>query len=297
MMQAPLLEAVTQAIADALGQPFTPTDQKPVGGGCINRAEVLSDGRQRFFVKLNSADGLEMFEAEADGLRELSQARTLHIPEPLCTGTAHGQAFLVMEFIDEGRETGEARRLLGQGVAELHRCQAERFGWHRDNTIGATPQPNDWHSDWVTFYGEMRLRFQLDLAARNGFRGQLQEQGNRLIEQLPAFFTDYRPAPSLLHGDLWGGNYTVDSDGRPVLYDPAVYYGDREADIAMTELFGGFGRDFAAAYNDAWPLDAGYRVRKDLYNLYHLLNHANLFGGGYASQSERVIRRLLSEVT
>jgi len=189
---------------------------------------------------------------------------------------------------------GATDELLGRQLAALHRVTHTRFGWHRDNTIGSTPQINTQKNDWVTFYREQRLRYQLELAAENGYGGSLQRRGEQLLERLPAFFISYRPRPSLLHGDLWGGNHAALTDGTPVIFDPAVYYGDREADLAMTELFGGFGSGFYSAYRAAWPLDPGYRVRKDLYNLYHVLNHLNLFGGGYRGQAEQMVDRLLA---
>jgi protein-ribulosamine 3-kinase len=177
----------------------------------------------------------------------------------------------------------------------MHRATSGRFGWHRDNTIGATPQLNAWESDWIVFWQTYRLGYQLDLAARSGHGGQLQRRGGLLLERLPALF-DHAPVPSLLHGDLWGGNFSGDAEGNPVIFDPACYYGDREADLAMTELFGGFSGRFYSAYRAAWPLDPGYDTRKTLYNLYHILNHLNLFGGGYGSQAERMIDRLLAEL-
>ncbi len=159
---------------------------------------------------------------------------------------------------------------------------ASQFGWKRDNTIGSTPQRNGTSSDWVEFFRERRLRTQLDLALRNGFAGRLQERGNVLLDLMGAYFSSYRPVPSLLHGDLWGGNWGVDAAGVPLIFDPAVYYGDREADLAMTRLFGGFGNAFYTAYHSNWPLDQAAGSRRGLYNLYHVLNHANLFGGAYA---------------
>jgi fructosamine-3-kinase len=184
---------------------------------------------------------------------------------------------------------------LGQQLAHLHRASAARFGWHRDNTIGATPQPNPWTESWIEFWRTQRLAFQLQLAARNGHTGGLQRRGEQLLVRLDALLA-HDPARSLLHGDLWGGNAAATAAGEPVLFDPACYYGDRETDLAMTELFGGFAPAFYSEYRAAWPLDAGYGARRDLYNLYHVLNHLNLFGGGYRAQAEGMIERLLSEV-
>ncbi len=185
------------------------------------------------------------------------------------------------------------QRRLGEQLAALHRCEAKRFGFASDNFIGTTPQPNSWTEDWVTFWREHRLGFQLRLADQNGYGGQLQRFGEKLMEALPAFFAGYTPQPSLLHGDLWSGNHAFLADGTPTIFDPAAYYGDRECDLAMTELFGGYPADFHAAYRAAYPLDAGYVTRRELYNLYHILNHANLFGGDYARQAEQMMQRLL----
>jgi len=280
------------SIGAATGEAFELAGRRPVGGGDINQAELLvgRDGR-RFFVKLNRADRLAMFEAEADGLAEIAGARAIRVPGPVCSGVDGDRAYLVLEYLDmDGR--GDAAEL-GRRLAALHRARQERFGWRRDNTIGATPQPNDWRDDWIAFLREQRLGHQLRLARRRGAPARLIDQGERLLAELPAFFQAYAPVPSLLHGDLWGGNYGY-ADGQPVLFDPAVYYGDREADLAMTELFGGFPAAFYAAYAEAWPLDPGYASRRTLYNLYHVLNHYNLFGGGYAGQAEGMIGRLLA---
>ncbi|MDH3990520.1 MAG: fructosamine kinase family protein, partial [Gammaproteobacteria bacterium] len=162
---------------------------------------------------------------------------------------------------------------------------------HRENTIGLTPQLNGWSDSWVEFLKEQRLGFQLRLAADNGFAGALQEQGARLLRRLPAWFEDYNPSPSLLHGDLWGGNW-ASCGGEPVIFDPAVYYGDRESDLAMTRLFGGFGRTFYTAYEAAWPLEPGHEARNDIYQLYHVLNHLNLFGSGYLGRAQELLRKL-----
>ena len=185
---------------------------------------------------------------------------------------------------------------LGEGLAAMHRHCASEFGWRQDNTIGTTPQLNSYSSDWLQFWSERRLKFQLQLADRNGYQGELLKLGARLSEACHVLFDNYHPQPSLLHGDLWSGNVAALPDGTPIIFDPAVYFGDRETDIAMTELFGGFNGSFYSAYNDAWPLDKGYQQRKHFYNLYHVLNHLNLFGGGYLRQAEHLMSRLLSEL-
>lgn len=234
-----------------------------------------------------------MFEAEFLGLQALAAADAIRVPLPLCTGSADGQSYIVMEYIPLGGSGSNARA--GEQLAELHRHQADAFGWQRANTIGSTRQTNDWTAAWIDFWREHRLGFQLQEAARNGLGNNLQQLGEKLLEVFPVLM-DHDPLPSLLHGDLWGGNLSFDNAGSPVIYDPATYYGDREAEIAMTELFGGFGGGFYDAYNAVWPLDAGYAMRKAFYNLYHILNHANMFGGGYVQQAQQMMERLLAEL-
>jgi protein-ribulosamine 3-kinase len=288
----PQWNIITAHIHRASGVPFQLRHERAISGGCINRAHRISDGQRTFFVKLNGAARLAMFEAEAAGLRELATAQALRVPQPLCVGVADALAYLVLEWLELSGHVNGAQ--VGQQLAQLHRASAAQFGWQRDNTIGATPQLNPQTLDWVTFWGEQRLGYQLQLAAANGYGGQLQRSGEQLRLALPTLL-DHQPQPSLLHGDLWGGNLGALADGAPVIFDPAVYYGDRETDVAMTELFGGFDPAFYAAYREAWALAAGYDTRKILYNLYHVLNHLNLFGGGYLRQAERMMAQLLAE--
>lgn len=248
----------------------------------------------RYFVKTAAASRLSMFEAEAAGVELLAAARCVRTPRAIATDVEGDVAWICLEHVQLRPRTPESDARLGLQLAELHGVTHELYGWERDNTIGPTPQVNAWSSDWAAFWSDARLRPQLALAASNGYRGRLQADGERLRGRIRDFFRTYTPAPSLLHGDLWSGNAATDDGGAPVIYDPAVYYGDRESDVAMTELFGGFAPDFYAAYRDAWPLDAGYETRRDLYNLYHVLNHLNLFGRSYLGQAERLIGRLLS---
>jgi protein-ribulosamine 3-kinase len=292
----PIWPEIAERITAATGEPFELRSHRAVAGGCINTAYVLEAGARRYFVKTNRASGLEMFEAEADGLAELHRAGAVRVPSPIFSGVAADTAFLVMEYLPLGRSGAGAAERLGRRLADLHRTTAPRYGWHRDNTIGSTPQVNTQSGAWIDFWRERRLGSQLDLAARKGHGGRLQRAGERLMADLDAFFAGHDPEPSLLHGDLWSGNYAADESGEPVIYDPAVYYGDREADLAMTELFGGFPQAFYGAYRDAWPLDAGYRVRRTVYNLYHVLNHLNLFGGGYGAQAQQMMDSLISEI-
>lgn len=288
-------QAIAEQIAAASGEPFDPQPPATLGGGCINEAVRLTDGTRTWFVKLNRAELLDMFDAEYDGLKAMHDTHSIRVPRPLCTGQAGGRSFIAMEHLAFGRAAAGGHALAGRQLAAMHRCTAPGFGWQRDNTIGSTPQPNAWRDDWIAFWRDQRLGFQLDLAAAKGFGGQLQRLGEQLRGRFAALL-DHDPRPALLHGDLWGGNYGFDADGAPVIFDPASYFGDREADLAMTELFGGFPADFHAAYREAWPLPPGYEVRRTLYNLYHILNHLNLFGGGYAGQAENMMRRLLAEV-
>ena len=250
-----------------------------VSGGCIHQCyRVTIAGRQRF-LKVNDAGFADAFAAEADGLSAL-RATGLRAPEPLGHGSEDGQSYLLLEYLELQRQGDFAA--LGRMLAQAHRKPGPRFGWARDNYIGSTPQQNGWCEDWTEFWCERRVRPQMEMA---GIKSELAAVA-RLLEK-------HRPQPSLLHGDLWSGNAGFTKDG-PVVFDPAVYYGDREADLAMTELFGGFPASFYEAYRAEYPLDAGYATRKHLYNLYHVLNHLNLFGGGYGAQAQRLIDQLLA---
>ncbi|MER0203396.1 MAG: fructosamine kinase family protein [Nitrosomonas sp.] len=275
---------------------FTVKESRSIGGGCINQTYCITDGAQRFFVKLNTPGNLLMFEAEAAGLMEIHRSETLRIPLPICYGQNDQVAWLILEYLDLNSGMRGKAADLGRQLAAMHRTTSKQFGWVRDNTIGKTLQINTLSLDWVNFWRTQRLGFQLDLAKTNGHNGKLQKLGEQLLINLDKFFPDASPLPALLHGDLWSGNYAYDGNGNPVLFDPAVYYGDREADIAMTELFGGFSADFYSAYRYDYPLDSGYNIRKLVYNLYHILNHLNLFGSSYRHQTEQTINTLLAEI-
>lgn len=263
-------------------------------GGCINTGYrvTLADG-QHCFIKLNQRQYANMFATESAGLQAIRNTATIRVPAPLGHGSYGHYAYLILESIEMHPHGNN--HLAGAQLAALHRHSTPQYGWEQDNTIGSTPQHNTWHKDWISFWQQERLGFQLHRAKQNSYPSQAYEQGLRLQEQLACFFTDYHPIPSLLHGDLWSGNMAYTSNGSPIIFDPAVYYGDRETDLAMTELFGGFDADFYAAYHARWPLDQGYKVRKTLYNLYHILNHFNLFGDGYASQAAHMTGMLLAE--
>ena len=254
------------------------TDAQSVSGGCIHRCYRASLKGRRVFLKVNDARFADAFAAEADGLAALRSAGC-RAPEPVSHGCVGTEAYLLMEFL-ELKSRGDYAAL-GRALAALHERQGEQFGWTRANYIGSTPQKNDPSSSWAEFWRKQRMEPQLSLARRNGYAIDLGDVCD-LLEK-------HNPAPSLLHGDLWGGNAGFLPNAAPVLFDPAVYYGDREADLAMTELFGGFPREFYSAYG---ALPAGYETRKHLYNLYHLLNHLNLFGGGYLAQVKSTLRLL-----
>ena len=254
-------------------------EAQPASGGCIHRCYRVRIGGKAWFLKVNAARFADAFAAEADGLAAL-RSIGIRAPEPSSTGIAGGQAYLLLEYLD--LNGGKDFAALGRMLANAHRKCGTRFGWQRDNYIGTTPQPNGWRDNWAQFWLEQRMLPQLELARRNGFD----------IDCPPLDLLEgHAVKPSLLHGDLWSGNAGFTSAG-PVLFDPAVYYGDREADLAMTELFGGFPRQFYESYDSIWPLEAGYERRKHLYNLYHLLNHLNLFGAGYLGQVEATLRLL-----
>ena len=271
-------------------------------GGCINQAFKVTDSKNNhWFIKTNKATQLAMFIAESAGLDALHESQTIRIPKSICHGTNKELSYHVLEYVELNSPINQAST--GQALARMHLYPykipvaqpQKRFGWIQNNTIGLTPQSNTPHDSWVSFWKEERLLPQLNLAKSNGYSSKDFDNGLKLAESLDHFFTSYSPQASLLHGDLWSGNCASDSQGLPVIFDPAVYIGDRETDIAMTELFGGFSQDFYAAYNAHFPFDPEYKTRKQLYNLYHILNHFNLFGGGYASQSAKMTKSLLSE--
>ena len=287
-----LHQALTKVL-DELGVPLSgDLVMRPVGGGCINQAYRVDSGDHSYFVKLNDPDGYDMFAAEAEGLTAMRDSKSVRVPEVIGLGTHANRACLILEYIDLQPLGARSAGLLGEQLAAMHRSRAKDFGWIRDNTIGSTHQVNTRLGDWTTFWAEHRIGFQLELAARNGYRGDLQRNGERLLTALPELLDGHQPASSLLHGDLWGGNCAADGEGNPVIFDPACYYGDRECDLAMTELLGALPVIFYEAYHAAWPIDFGYETRRDLYNLYHILNHLNLFGGHYLNQANAIIKRL-----
>ena len=307
-----------------LGVPLV--GQAAVGGGCIHQAWALdlADGR-RLFAKTNRLSELPLLRAEADGLAALAAgAGDLVIPQPLACEALDARALLLMEWLPlAGAASGSGGGLgsgpgavaslpgssgpanpmapaqawgrFGAALADLHRRSLAssdgRFGWPQDNFIGSGPQANGWLADWGQFFADRRLAPQLALAAQ---AGQPLRQGEALLRQLPAWLNHHGAEPCLLHGDLWAGNGGLLVDGRGAIFDPAVYRGDREVDLAMARLFGGFPASVFAGYETRWPLPPGHGQRREIYNLYHLLNHANLFGGGYWRQAQASIDALLA---
>jgi protein-ribulosamine 3-kinase len=289
-------EAIAREIGAQLGGECAPEPESAVAGGSIHRSYRWRCGGLPLFVKVADYRGAAGLEAEAVGLLELAGAHAVRIPTVRARGRAGRSAFLALEWIESRPAGRAAEHRLGEQLAAQHRVTAERFGFGDDNLIGRTRQANGWLEDWAEFFRERRLRPQLALAAQSGFAELLEKPGARLLESIDGLLAGHRPQASLLHGDLWSGNWLADEQDRPVIFDPAVYYGDREADLAMTRLFGGFGRAFYDAYQGTAPLPAGHAVRAQLYNLYHVLNHANMFGGGYGRQARASIDRLLAEV-
>ena len=289
------LAAIARELGALAGARCAPQPERRIGGGSINVCYAWRTEMGLLFVKVAPRQGSLAFTAESEGLAALTAAGALRVPRVLACGTTADAAFLALEWLERGPAGERTEIRLGEGLAALHQVTAAHFGFAHDNFIGAARQANGQLDSRAEFYRERRQRPQLTLAVANGFGALLGACGERLLEEVVSLLGAHRPAPSLLHGDLWGGNWLATADGEPAIFDPAVYYGDRETDLAMTQLFGGFGPRFYRAYAQAAPLPPGDALRRDLYNLYHVLNHANLFGGGYAEQARAMIERLLAE--
>ena len=284
-------DSVQQQIQQSLGQKIE--SSQSVSGGSINRAAkvTLSDGKT-CFLKWNTTADTRMFAVEEKGLELLKAADTsLRVPEVFATGkTENGTGFLLEEFISEGQSQPDSAEDFGKALAAMHQHHKDRYGLDHNNYIGKLPQSNSWHENWVDFFVEERMQPQLKMATDAGKLGSnTVAHFESMYKQLDSIFPD--EAPSLLHGDLWGGNYFFDESGKATIYDPAVYYGHREIELAFTHLFGGFPGSFYDSYEKSYPLESGFSQRKDVYNLYPLLVHTNLFGGSYARQVEGIIKR------
>lgn len=289
------MSSIPSPVADAVARETgaSLTGFSPASGGCINNGGQVVTSAGHYFLKWN--DGTRyprMFETEAKGLALLAGPSALRVPRVITAGAAASYQFLLMEYVESGRRSLDYWENFGRGLALIHRQSAPAFGLDHDNYIGSLPQRNRQHSSWTEFFINARLEPQLKLALQ---AKALEASASRKFAQLFSRLPELLPGepPSLLHGDLWGGNLMTTSSGQPCLIDPAVYYGHREVDLAMTQLFGGFDPVFFHAYDDAFPLLPGYEERLALYNLYPLLVHVNLFGGGYAGQVMSVLNRFL----
>jgi fructosamine-3-kinase len=294
MTEPSLWNAIAQQISQVTGQPFTVQERRSVSGGCINQGYCLLAGERKYFVKINQTDQLPMFQGEALGLEAMAATNTMRVPQPICYGSAEQSSYLVLEWLEFSRGNNDSWHRMGQNLAALHLASgSNQFGWPENNTIGSTPQLNPWTDSWADFFAEHRIGYQLTLARRRG--GNFPDPA-LVIPRVKELLGDRQPAPALVHGDLWSGNGAILTTGEPVIFDPANYYGDPEVDIAMTELFGGFPSGFYQGYNAVNPPSAGYQKRKTLYNLYHILNHFNLFGGGYGAQAQQMLQQCLGKV-
>lgn len=284
---------LSKSISEALGTEFMIRDRSSVSGGCINEAYRVEGEQQVLFVKRHHETMASMFQAEFEALKELESTQTIKVPMPICWGASEGYAWLVTSFLELEACNGDASFELGKQLASLHLIRQPDFGWKRDNTIGSTKQPNPPAKDWIAFWREHRLEWQLKLARE---KGQSFSGADILLNRLDGFFKDYDPQPALLHGDLWNGNVAALNGGIPVIFDPATYYGDPEAEFGIIEMFGGFGRAFYQGYESVRPQHRDFSRRLPLYRLYHELNHFNLFGPAYASSCQSSIQQLLKSL-
>jgi len=271
------------------------TNQYSVSGGCINDARILQiDSGKQFFIKTNYNNLPGMFFNEANGLKELAKANAIRVPKIIYVE----ENFILLEAIKSASKSNNFFEDFGRRFARLHKYSDKYFGFYENNYIGSTQQiniPDDSEqTDWTRFYFNKRLKFQFNLAEKKGFSGiELKNAFSKLENKIDDILKSDYEKPSLLHGDLWSGNYMIDENGNACLIDPAVYYGNREADLAMTRLFGGFDSKFYSAYEEEFPLQSGYEYRENIYKLYHILNHLNLFGSGYYQQAVSLIRYYL----
>ena len=283
--------SVEQILSKNFNQPVKITNTDSLSGGSINDAYKVSTNAGQFFVKKNSASRYpQMFEKEARGLKILTSTGAIDVPEVIASGETNNTAFLILGFIESATKQADFWDHFAKGLANLHRNTAGYFGLDHDNYIGSLPQSNTKHDNWVRFFREERLEKQVKIARDNGRIGTgLVQAFERFYTKLPEIFPDEQPA--LIHGDLWGGNFMVNEQGEAVIIDPAVYYGHREMDLGMSQLFGGFDPGFYEAYNRYYPLEKGWQQRMDYCNLYPLMVHVNLFGGGYAASVQAILRK------
>ena len=283
-------QAIAQQLSDQLMFSYNITERTKVYGGEISECYMISDGEQRYFVKVNSREFIGNFELEVENIRQLRETNTVFVPELVTVGTTKSNSFLVLNYIPTKElDSDKASFTFGQQLAKLHQWgEQKEFGFDQDNFVGTTVQPNKWDRKWCRFFAEQRIEWQLQLLAEKGINFVDIVDFTELCRERLA---SHSPRPSLLHGDLWHGNVANSAFG-PICYDPACYWGDRECDVAMTELFSGFQPEFYQGYESILPLSIGYEQRKDIYNLYHLLNHCNQFGGHYLDEAQKLIDKV-----
>ena len=286
-----LKQKIESVMHQNLGDKNSIIAAKPVSGGSINKVYRLQTAAGHFILKLNDAKRFpDMFALEVEGLAAIRQTKTIAVPNVTGTGIAGNQSFLLLENIETGPKTKAAMQKSGFQLAEMHQNPAVDFGFENDNYMGSLPQSNRKHSSWKSFFIEERLKPMVRMAFDASFIDlNLVSDFESLYQNLSGFFDEEKP--SLIHGDLWSGNYLISSEGKPYLIDPAVSYGFREFDLAMTHLFGGFSADFYQAYQESFPLQNDWQERIDLWNLYPLLLHLNLFGTGYLAQVKSALRK------
>lgn len=285
-----LRDEIKSEVGSRLGIKIIKTEN--LSGGCISNAyKVISESGDNFFLKVNDSVPSGMFKTEADGLSELGKANTIKVPEV----KIYSDNFIVTEFIQPGKKSTAFFQNFGRNFALLHKYKGVTFGFYEDNYIGSNPQKNltegNEGTNWTAFYLNKRLLFQLSLCEQNGYTtAELRKYFRKLEDKIEDILKDSIEEPALLHGDLWSGNYMINRDGEACIIDPAVYYGHREADLAMTKLFGGYPEEFYKSYNEIYPLEDGWDYRENIYKLYHVLNHLNLFGTGYYPQSISLLK-------
>lgn len=282
---------ISEEISTHLKKEFICDDIRQINNGDSHSAYKITDGRQRYFVKVNTAEHLANFVAESEGLQHLQKTQLFKVPHVICLGTTEDKSYLVLEFLTLSQDLNNNWLEFGQLLAQLHQTQIQQqYGWQADNYIGLSPQHNQWNTNWSQFFAEQRIGTMLQ---------RLQQKGHHLgsleiiVKKIGSLLADHKPVPSLLHGDLWKGN-TGFNKNKPVIFDPACYFGDRETDIAMTELFGPFPDDFYQGYQEIWPLSNDYQFRKPIYQLYHTLNHALTFEGHYLESAKSILQDIMA---
>lgn len=293
MIPGEISEAITKSGKEQISPSFTILSAESLPGGCINQVHRISTSGGDFCVKFNNRHTFpNLFECEAAGLGLLKNTEVIKVPEVIFTGTAGDYSFILLEFIAAGRKRDDLMEDFGRSLALLHLNSEDYFGLDHDNYMGSLQQSNEQHDDWISFFIDERIERQVNLAHSKKLLTNGHISGfSKLCYKLPSLLCNEPPA--LLHGDLWNGNYMISEEGKAALIDPAVYYGNREADLAMTQLFGGFDNDFYESYNESYPVISGWKERILIYQLYPLLIHLNLFGRSYLGQIEDVLEKFL----